>query len=290
MAFPAAFAPNGAGSHTCERAISNGERSRVGFPEPFGPASLSLADLQSHDPGAPMRGANPRFLCPFPGTCATHQNPKTDRDLSVNAQTGAWYCQRCKASGLLREWRTYPAERAARPFVSPRDRDRDRLRSLLATAPRPAASEAAPDPDTARALAKLLSGIKPLAETPGAAYLDGRGLPADFCKEAGVRFHQRFLGRPAVVFPLRNAAGQLVAVQGRFIDGKDAEEGKCRTRGPMSAAVFATPNGWSGDPWQGRVVITEAPIDALTLAFCGVPALALCGTSYSKAFLIEGSC
>ncbi len=249
--------------------------------------SLSLADLEGHDRAAKTGGIERRFLCPFPA-CASHQNPKTHRSLTLNTETGAWNCKRCHEKGLLTEWHTHPAERAdlaARPFVSKRDRDRDRLRSLLATAPRPAASKAEPDADTKRDLAGLLSGIKPLAETPGAAYLNGRGLPADFCHAAGVRFHRGFLGRPAVVFSLRDAAGRIVALHGRYTDGRS--DPKSRTRGPMQQAVFATPGAWSGDPWQGRVVITEAPLDALTLAFCGVPAVALCGTSGGKELLRE---
>ena len=132
-------------------------------------------------------------------------------------------------------------------------------------------------------LAPLLADIKPLIGSAAAAYLEGRGLPADFCKAAGVRFSHDYFGRPAVVFPLRDASRSVVALHGRYTDGRT--DPKSRTKGPMVQAAFATPGAWSGDPWGGRVVITEAPIDALTLAYCGVPAVALCGTSGGKELL-----
>lgn len=248
---------------------------------------LTLAELEGRDAGAKAGGTERRFLCPFPA-CASHQIAAKHRTLAVNTQTGAWHCHRCHEKGLLREWYTRQAEAQARPFVSARDRGRARLRSLLNVPPPPPLPDASrpdvlKDPDLRKALTELLAGVKPLAGTPGAAYLDGRGLPVDFCTAAGVRFHQNYLGRPAVVFSLRNGAGRVVALHGRFTDGRN--DPKSKSRFPMHSAVFATPGAWKGEPWQGRAVITEAPIDALTLAFCGVPALALCGTAGGKELL-----
>lgn len=248
---------------------------------------LTLAELEGRDAGAKAGGTERRFLCPFPA-CASHQIAAKHRTLAVNTHTGAWHCHRCHEKGLLREWYTRQAEAQARPFVSARDRGRARLRSLLNVPPPPPLPDASrpdvlKDPDLRKALTELLAGVKPLAGTPGAAYLDGRGLPVDFCTAAGVRFHQNYLGRPAVVFSLRNGAGRVVALHGRFTDGRN--DPKSKSRFPMHSAVFATPGAWKGEPWQGRAVITEAPIDALTLAFCGVPALALCGTAGGKELL-----
>src|SRR3712207_4999297 len=82
-------------------------------------------------------------------------------------------------------------------------------------------------------------------------------------------------GRPSILFRVRNRAGDVVAVMGRYVDGRDDPKG--RDAGKKSLGVFATPGARTR---TGRLVITEAPIDALSLAAAGVPALALGGTSW----------
>lgn len=251
---------------------------------PIAPSSsLSLADLEGHDSGAKVGGMERRFLCPLPG-CTDHQNPRLHRCLTVNAQTGAWNCKRCHEKGLLKEWHTQrPDDAQLRPFVSRRDRDRSRLRSLLEIKPRPAVADITAGQKPAPLPGPLLAGVQSLADTSGVDYLAGRGLPLDFCHAAGVRFGPDYFGRPAVLFPLRDAAGHLAAMHGRYVDGRT--DPKSRTKGSMAQAAFATPGAWNGDPWQGRVVVTEAPLDALTLAYCGVPAIAICGTSGGRELL-----
>ncbi len=60
----------------------------------------SLEDLERHDPSSPRSGAcERRFLCPLP-PCADHQQA-SHRSLSVNVSSGAWYCHRCRAGGVL---------------------------------------------------------------------------------------------------------------------------------------------------------------------------------------------
>ena len=125
----------------------------------------------------------------------------------------------------------------------------------------------------AAAWRQQLAGAVPVAGTPGADYLAGRGIPVERAAAAGVLYAPRFYGRPAVLFPLRNRAGELVAVGGRYID-----EGtpKARTAGPKKFGVFSTLGAFKGEPR----VITEAPIDALSLAVAGIPALALDGVTW----------
>jgi len=125
------------------------------------------------------------------------------------------------------------------------------------------------------------SSYRPITEefptllgTPGADYLARRGLPLELCDAAGVRFARDWFGRPAVVFPVRNLAGQEVAAQGRYIGGQGNP--KTRTRGLKSLGVFATAGAWD----TGVLTITEAPIDALSLASCGYPAIACLGDSW----------
>lgn len=117
---------------------------------------------------------------------------------------------------------------------------------------------------------------RPLEGSAGAAYLEGRGIPADAVAEAGVRFSPDWYGRPAVLFPILDRAGALVAVNGRFVDGRGNP--KTQSGGPKSLGVFATPGALSAQ----LVAVCEAPIDALSLWLCGIAAVALNGTSWPE--------
>jgi len=118
-----------------------------------------------------------------------------------------------------------------------------------------------------------VDGLRPLPDTPGAEYLARRGIPAELARAAGARYSLDWYGRPAVVFPVRDLEGRLVAAQGRHTDGRD--DPKARSAGPIGAGLFSTPDALDADP----VILAEAPIDALSLAAAGYPAVALCGTA-----------
>jgi len=230
-------------------------------PEPRG--FISLAGLKAYDPCPSNRGREHRFLCPFCGD----SKPKNaaHRSLSLNTESGAYYCYRCEVGGKLRD---YWEER---PKLSRRERERAKLLKAFALPPAPGS---APDNDPASAPAewkKHLQGLTPLLDTPGARYLAQRQLAPELCHAAGVRFCGNWLGRAAVVFPIRDPANTLVAAQGRYMD-RHADP-KTRTVGPKSLGVFSTPDVWEAP----AVILTEAPIDALSLAMAGYPALALCG-------------
>jgi hypothetical protein len=114
-----------------------------------------------------------------------------------------------------------------------------------------------------------------LPDTPGAVYLEGRGLSAGDAAGGGVRFARDWLGAPAVVFPLRDAAGALVAASGRYLVHRVASgQPKTRTVGDLKLGAFATPGAWAADP----LVLVEGPCDALALHAVGVPAVALMET------------
>ncbi|OPZ23895.1 MAG: DNA primase [Lentisphaerae bacterium ADurb.BinA184] len=117
----------------------------------------------------------------------------------------------------------------------------------------------------------------PLAGTPGADYLAGRGVPPELAHKAGVRFAPRWFGRPAVLFPLRNEAGELLAVNGRHTDGQahTTDTPKTHTLGPSGQAVFAWPGALDANP----AVLVEGPMCVLSLALVGVPAVAPVGTT-----------
>ena len=221
---------------------------------------LSERDLTDFDPAG---GRGGRWLCPLCGP--EHRQDAAHRSLSVERSTGAWLCHRCGASGLLLEHQT---RRLARE-----DREWERLLARQARPeprrqPRP---EPRPEPTSPPwgHLERL-----PLAGSPGEDYLAGRGLPLP-PPEADARWCPRFgpqgrPGRPAVLFAIRDGSGAPVAVQGRFVDGGSP---KVMSLGPISRGLFATPGALAGP----RLVVTEAPLDALALALSGVPALATCG-------------
>lgn len=226
--------------------------------------ALTLRDLEDFDPGGGRGSRERRFCCPL-----CHGDRRMDaahRSLSLNTETGAWHCHRCGESGTLSERREpavknrRPRRRTSRPLAPPR--------------------ETKPPSDTE--WREHLRGVVSLADTPGETYLAGRGIPIEAARAAQVRYHPCFLGRPAVLFPIRDRQGELVAVQGRYVDTGDP---KCRTVGPKRLGLFlSTPKALQADP----LVVTEAPIDALSLASQGLPAVALVGTS-APTWLAEAS-
>jgi hypothetical protein len=109
--------------------------------------------------------------------------------------------------------------------------------------------------------------------TPGAGYLAQRAVPLELAEAAGVRYAADFLGRAALLFPLRTQQGELVAVHGRYVEDTAP---KARTIGPKAEAVFPTPGALDSAP----LVVCEAPLDAFALAAAGSPCIAVCGTSW----------
>jgi hypothetical protein len=229
---------------------------------------LSLAELEALDPRAPAGGVERRFCCPLPA-CADKPRDGAHRALSVNVRSGAWRCHRCGGRGVLREqWR--PREQQQRAAA----------RRAFAILPPPAAPGPTSDQAPASRSAPRswdwradLAAAVPVTGTPGAAYLARRGVPVDVAAAAGALYAASWCGRPAVVFPLRDRAGAVVAADGRYVDGRD--QPKARTGGEKRLGVFATPGALAAEP----VAVVEAPIDALSLAAAGMPAVALGGTS-----------
>jgi DNA primase len=129
-----------------------------------------------------------------------------------------------------------------------------------------------PPPDeTWKPMVKLLL---PAVDVPAARrYLAQRGITTETAAICKVCYSPDWYGRPAVCFPVRDRAGVLVAAHARYIDGRT--EPKCRTAGDLRLGTYATPGAFEAP----RLVVCEAPIDALSLFQVGVPAVALCGTS-----------
>jgi hypothetical protein len=247
---------------------------------------LSLAELEVFDPNARQVGHEIRFLCPL-GSCGEGKRADTrHRSLSVNLESGLWVCQRCKASGKIREkW-------APRERLSPRARAQ---RAFGLTVPHPA-RPAAPAPSTSSAPQATKASTwrrpwdqaVPIEGTPGADYLRSRGIPTEIAAAAGVRFvdwqhwtkdelgeWHREATSPRVVFPIQDQVGELVGIQGRAIEARHAGE-KVITRG--SAGVFSALGTVLDFGHRPRVMLLEAPIDALSIATAGVRDMQLLST------------
>lgn len=246
--------------------------------------ALDLQTLRNFDAGGGRGGGlNRRFCCPLCGI----EKPRdvAHRCLIYRTDSGAWNCKRCGASGKLREfwekrddvatttganWRRARAQQTRAELSRLRDDD-------------PTTGASAERDDTGTKWRRNLRGLSPIDGTPGAAYLCGRGVPPDVASLAGVKFSRDWFGRPAVVFPIRGRSGELIAAQGRRIEPTAKGQPNALTTGPKSRGLFVAPACIGGRAWHPfdaeglGVFLCEAPIDALSLAACGFPALALCG-------------
>lgn len=233
-------------------------------------ATLSLRALQEFDPRAAIRGSEADFCCPL---CGQEKPRDTDhRSLSANTQSGLWECHRCHAKGKLQEFHK------ERPQENPKERRQRQARQAFALPPREE-PKAPADPEWRKKIASRC----PLAGTPGAEYLAGRGIPLALAQGAGAMFVPDYFGRPAVVFPLRDKAGAACGVHGRYTDGRS--DPKSRTYPAGHNGAIYTAGALAGDV----LAVTEAPIDALTLALAGLPAvLATCGTSWPNWLPLAG--
>lgn len=236
-------------------------------------AALSLAELERGRVFG--TGTERRTRCPFCGDEKHSSDP--DKLLALNADTGAWECKSCGAHGLLREHWTPPHVGSRPPGREARGRRFGRTSLAHAGArghPRPAPAPAA-DPEEAAKREKLRAlwgTTRPLAGTPGAKYLEGRGIALRVAQDGRARYAPDWYGRPAVVFPVQDAAGKLTGAEGRYIDGR--ADPKSRSAGRKSRGVFvAMPGALDAE----GVCIVEGPITALSLAAAGFPAVALCG-------------
>lgn len=239
--------------------------------------TLSLADLESLDPQAPDRGRNRRFKCPLAGC-----DGRAKRDLSANVDTGEWKCHHCQEAGKLREfWDERPKEGPQRRSRTPR--------APQGFKPAPAPPPLEVDPSEGWRKKITTPGfLAPLEGTPGEGYLAARSIPVSLAREAKVRYCARWehwekaegkgwvmIGASRrVVFPIYAPDRRtLAAVQARSI-APDGDFGAAKlSRGEVSRGVFATPDAWDAE----TVALVEAPIDALSLAACGLPSIATMG-------------
>jgi DNA-directed RNA polymerase subunit RPC12/RpoP len=232
--------------------------------------AISLTELESFDTHAKRHGSERRFLCPVCGS----GKPRDDahRSMALNTDTGAYICHRCGEKGLIKEkWTT--------PTFTPR---KVRVAAALARA---FSVEPTPQPtqeiesDCEAKLSQVLKDAVPVFGTAGAKYIEKRGIPIELASPANVLFSTDFYGRPAVLFPMHNRDGELVAFNGRFTDGKESK-GKLKTQsvGKKSFGLFATHGALESE----IITVCEGVFDALSLHLCGLPAVAIVGTSFPE--------
>jgi hypothetical protein len=261
-------------------------------------ATLSRADIEAHDPEG---GRGGRWLCPMP-ECAEHTDPRRHRSLSLVPETGLWHCHRCHAQGQIKDaWKDFKPKSKKERDADLMARRRVGLEKILAKVATPDADqESAPAPkDRFGSLSRLETS------RPALAYLATRGLSSPdalaLLTASGVRFAPDFgrreatetvkasSGTASVVFPLRDAKGKLIAAQGRFLKPWSSGQ-KFHTLGDKLSGVFATHGAMEIMQKGGPVAIVEAPLDAVTLALAGVPALALCGCNGLPEWLQRKAC
>lgn len=239
------------------------------------PSPLSLAELEAYG-RAWGTGRERRALCPFCGD--DHKRDQAHASLAFNDDTGAWTCHRCSRSGLLTE---YKDEHRDEPL---RLHGRKRLRAKRRPLPTPA-DPPAEEPEKRDTLRRLWSPsvtIDAPEAAPGAAYLVGRGIPLAVASAARVRFARDWYGAPAVLFPVQDEDGRLVAAEGRYLS--PTAKPKSRSAGRKSRGVFCA---LPGAAEAVGVTLCEGPITALSVAACGFPAVALCGHKGAPSWLVH---
>lgn len=130
---------------------------------------------------------------------------------------------------------------------------------------------------------KLKQDFRPLPEPIGAIdtnYLPSRGIPASICEEATIRFIEE---EKAVAFTWRNPKGEIQAIKYRRTEDKIFyyQKGGRRLNELLFNIDYVTRNKCQ------TIAITEAEIDALSWQVLGRGAVALGGSSFSKAQLSQ---
>lgn len=151
------------------------------------------------------------------------------------------------------------------------------------------------DQKAIRRAATIYRRARPLKfKEPAAWYCEARGISAAVAANGGAKYEPELSdwekigdawkekpAGPAVLFPVYDQGQQLTAVLARYLFPAPAENPDRpdkKTRGRVSRGIFVSGPGALLD--HPAVIVTEAPFDALALAVCGFPALALGGTSF----------
>ena len=189
----------------------------------------------------------------FAALCSGQSKPRggARRSLSVEMASGLWVCFRCDAKGKLREKREErPLERntrmrqimrAAFGLNSPVTTKgiAETLATSTLTLSQTSADQVAPEvvsSDLRSSWRHSLRGLLSPADSPGQAYLEGRGLPLSLRVEAKVKWAPSWLGRPAVVFPIYDMSEIWSRLKGAIPTG--VKTPKLAHSAPKSKACF----------------------------------------------------
>ncbi len=207
------------------------------------------------------------------GCCPFHEEKTPSFHVNTNQQV--WNCFRCGGGDVFsyignRDHLTFPeavAKLADRAGIT---------ETPYSPATAPAARRSPPAPVVEKeAWKEKLQGMLPFTGSPAEAYLRGRGIRPMFPLLSGVHYHPSWYGTgAAVVFPIYDQTGALVAAEWRYLDPGAIP--KVRAAGSKKLGVFATPSLPCALA-NKYLILTESPINALSLAQCGYPALAVCG-------------
>ena len=140
-------------------------------------------------------------------------------------------------------------------------------------------------------LQAILWGLQPIQGTPAAEYLASRLISLEMAGQCPIRYGPKIeypaegkdgpftASLEAVVFGLRGKDGEFKAYQARNIRPKGPKFMTFKNEPDQRHnAVFATVGAFEVE----APIIVEAPLDALTLASCGFPAIATVGTQYAE--------
>lgn len=251
---------------------------------------VSLAQLESFDPHPVRQGNRARYLCLLSPMCREKPRDSAHRSLSVDTMTGVFYCHRCSEKGKLREfWEERPARK---PLIK-----RTQLRPVAALVSRAivktekTTTKQEKKTDLALLREKMSSFAEQFENSAAEYYLNGREISTEISRLAGCGFapawehwekkndEWNLTGTDQrVVFPVRDENGELVAMHSRAITAEHFHSSKI-TKGNKSRGVFYS----SPEVFESPIVaICEGPVDALALASCDIPAVAMIGTTAPK--------
>lgn len=247
--------------------------------------AVTLRELDNYDPRPVRRGTRSRYLCPLSGVCRDKTRDNSHRSLSVDTVSGVFYCHRCGEKGKLREFWEERVSVKSMP-------KRTQLRPVAALVSRAVIKAVEPKHGKKTDLTLLREKMSIYAEaftnSTGEKYLAGRGIPAEVSRNTGCGFAQAWehwekknddwhlTGTDErVVFPVCDESGELIAMHSRAIRAEHFHSSKI-TKGNKSSGVFYSSPGVFDSP---IVAICEGPVDALALQTCGIPAVAMIGTT-----------
>ena len=230
---------------------------------------FSQTDFEHYDARPFKNGDELRFMCSLSDLCRSKSIGDKHRSLAVNTKTGLYFCHRCGTKGCVKEnW-------TKTEFKPRRARTHAALARVFSPEPKPTLTSEQKE-ESAAIVREIFDEAKPIQNTFGQVYLESRKIPLELAEKSGVRFSARFYGRAAVLFPMFDRNNELIAINGRFTDGQEVNgKLKTQTAGKKSLGLFVTPDALESD----TIAVCEGVFDALSLHLCGLPAVAVVGTS-----------